>query len=554
MSEPTASAESALAEGRWQDAADGFEAAVARDANAESLHGLGTALWWLGQQRRHVELLTAAFAAYRRAGNDAGAATVALDLCCTYQANFGNAAAASGWVRRAERLLAGADPGPLHGWVLLMRAYQDATHASAAQLAGRALDAARRDGDVDLELCALSTLGHVLVLSGRVVEGLALVDEAMAGTLAGECSRLETTVFASCEMLDACHVAGDTERAVEWCRVAEEFTARYGCPYLYTRCRTLYGAVLARKGRLAEAETELRAAVVMSEGAGPAWTAQVLARLADVRLQQGDREEAEVLAARCDGHDAALPTLVELRLAAGEPTLAVAMLDRRIRAGGDRHPDAARLLGLLVRALLAAGDIAAAGTAAARLQVVAGDRDRPDVSAESALAAGRVALAGGDHTAAAGCFERAVDLLGSCGFPLETARARCELARALAPRHPQLATVEARAALGCFDRLGALADADAVAALLRRLGGPGRTPGRTPRRRPGVLTERERQVLDLVGLGYSNPQIAGRLYISRKTASHHVSSVLTKLGVPNRAAAAAHASRLQSREIDPPPA
>jgi DNA-binding NarL/FixJ family response regulator len=69
------------------------------------------------------------------------------------------------------------------------------------------------------------------------------------------------------------------------------------------------------------------------------------------------------------------------------------------------------------------------------------------------------------------------------------------------------------------------------------------------------LTARERDVLRLLTLGRSNRQIAEELFISPKTASVHVSNILTKLEVGNRgeAAAAAHRMRLFRQENPPRP-
>jgi DNA-binding CsgD family transcriptional regulator len=59
------------------------------------------------------------------------------------------------------------------------------------------------------------------------------------------------------------------------------------------------------------------------------------------------------------------------------------------------------------------------------------------------------------------------------------------------------------------------------------------------RRSPGLLTPREREVLDLISQGYTNPEISDRLGITLETVKHHVSEILSKLEVTSREAAAA---------------
>ena len=64
------------------------------------------------------------------------------------------------------------------------------------------------------------------------------------------------------------------------------------------------------------------------------------------------------------------------------------------------------------------------------------------------------------------------------------------------------------------------------------------------------LSAREIEVLTLVAAGYSNGDIAERLFISTKTASVHVSHILDKLGVSTRTEAATIGVRLGLPEVD----
>lgn len=529
----------ALQTGRWDEAVAAFKVSLAEKETPEALDGVGEALWWLCEARSSVRYRERAYVKLREAGDTASACRTAVNLSICYLVNLGNEAAARGWLARAERVMRATDPNPMQGWLWLMRGFLEAEPDRSREYLAQALECARDSADVDLELIALGDLGLAFVVMGQAEEGMALLDEAMAGTLGGEYSRLETVVYTSCDMLAACNHVGDLERASQWCRVADDFMRRYSCPFLFARCRVHYGSVLLAKGQWTRAEDEFQAALQMSKDAGPGPQAEALVGLADLRSRQGRLEEAEALLGDLSNAVISL-TAARLRFARGEPEVVVAFLERRMEQLGESHIEAPPTLAMLVDALIASGNVDAAAEALARLDAVAQAQGDGRPSALSALASAHVSTARGQLDIAIAQLESALEQFTRLDLPLETARVQLELAgSAAARRQPEIAVAEAGNALKTFERLGAAADADAAAALLRSLG----APGRTGPKQVGVLTKREQEVLHLVGLGLSNPEIAQRLFISRKTAAHHVSNLLAKLGLRNRAEAVAYVAR-----------
>ena len=136
----------------------------------------------------------------------------------------------------------------------------------------------------------------------------------------------------------------------------------------------------------------------------------------------------------------------------------------------------------------------------------------------------------------AGEHERAAKLWSELGCPYEAA-----LALADAGDERSL-----RRALDRLQMLNATPPAAIVARRLRPRGARAlpRGPRATTRRNPAGLSARELEVLSLLAGGLRNADIGRRLFITEKTAGHHVSAILRKLAVGNRAEAVAAAARL----------
>lgn len=500
--------------------------------SAESLDGLGLARWFCDELDEGIALRERAFVAYVADGDCARASRVAAWISRQYLIS-GRASAANGWLARAERALAPVPECAGHGWVAVEHARRAPTAAEAVALAERALTIAREHGDADLESFALSVLGRAEIAGGHVDAGFACLDEAMAAATAGRIRNVHTLGEAYCNLIIAATAAGDWERAREWCRHVDAFAEERSISVLFGACRTVHADVLAASGKWDEAEAALADAVAASRRAYAAMASAPLASLARLRVRQGRLAEAEELLANRPEEPMTLLALAELRLAEAEPASAAALLRRAIAVSHDDAMTEARLLAPLVSALLAAGDSDGARAASTRLDELAVRSERKLVRARASLSAARLALAEDDGSAAAHA-QSALEAFAALEMPHEAAESRLELARALTRDVPRLAQEEAGTALAAFKELGASRGAASAAAVLRSLGGD----------QPTGLTARELEVLALVARGLTNAGIAEELFITEKTAGHHVSRILQKLGVRNRAEAASHAARL----------
>jgi DNA-binding CsgD family transcriptional regulator len=284
------------------------------------------------------------------------------------------------------------------------------------------------------------------------------------------------------------------------------------------------GAIAQKRGDLVAAERVLRHSLDHLRAAGDVGQeAYALAYLGDIVRQRGD-------------------------LASAQPTLEKAIV--QLRTGGDAYS--------LAYALFALGSVLR-------------DRDRHDAALTDFVDMLAICRDLGDRLGFAQCFEGMAPSLVSLGYPARAVRllgAAEPIRQSLAsPLPPSEAPVVERAMALARDALGqeafeaawsagqalspeqALAEAllagapaaspESEASLLdqeRAFAASGSTSGFD-------LTRREHEVLALLTQRYTDPEIAEQLFISRKTASNHVSNILSKLGAVNRRDAAAIAAR-----------
>jgi DNA-binding CsgD family transcriptional regulator len=531
----------ALRAGDAATARRAFESALAEVESGEVLEGLAEALYLDREYAASAAHYERAFAAYRRERHGMAAGRAARTVAWITGSILGDWAVQSGWWARARTILEeSGEDGPGRGWLLIIRSFSEPDPRAREALLRDAVAVGRRFGDPDVEFEALSFLGGVLLMTDRVEEGLVLFDEALAATCAGELRELATVDSIMCLFFWACELVNDVPRADQWMRAAAQLMRRRNVAAAF--CRAHYGGILTAAGRWGEAETELvEATRHFDRGMSPRRDAAII-RLASLRVRQGRLEEGARLLEGLEQHPDAVPCLAALQLARGELARARDLLERATGGSDDEVPPVGAsttvgpLLALLVEVHLEEGNLDGAGRVARRLGQLAQAQRGPYLRAVAALAEGQLRVASGQGDARA-CLHEALEGFGRARLPMEVARTRLELARALAEPMPEVAVAEAKAALEEFERLQAARHADAAGALLRSLGAPVRTgPGGA-----GALTGRELEVLRLVAAGLSNQEIATALVISEHTVRRHLQNIFAKIDVPSRAAATAYA-------------
>jgi DNA-binding CsgD family transcriptional regulator/Tfp pilus assembly protein PilF len=512
------------------------------EAESPDLHlALGLVTFLYGGLAETEQYLHTAFRGFRRERRARRAALVAAHLGRLEYAGFANPVVAGGWFARGIDLLDGDEDCPERGWLALGMLGCSVASADELDENGRlALRLARTHGDTDLECRALADYGLALVSQGRFTEGMAHLDQAMTFLQSGECTNVYVVGQVQCSFISACERSGDVPRLEGWLAAGVRQLPHLLGPQappnmLLNHCRTEYGTLLCLAGRWGEAETTLRQAA--DEAPRIMRQTQIIANcaLADLRVSQGRFPEAAELLAGLDGWDEACLPLVRLYLARGEHDRAVAACHVGLsRSTGDRLRGSA-LLALLVDAELARGDLDAATDAVERLTAMARDFPRPPIRGRAILTGARLDRARGDVEAAIDRLEDGIGSFDPGHWALLCAELHLELGAALAGVRPQAAAAHVRHALGVFGPIGA-PQRFAAQRVLADLGVE--APACDPL---AVLTAREREILRLVIQGLSNPEIAGRLFISPRTAEHHVGAILRKLGLRTRSEAAVYA-------------
>ena len=508
----------------WATAAAHFDIVAAERLTADDLAAYADAVWWLGRIDDNLRLGAASYDAFLAESRSAEAALSATVLGIFHMAR-GDEPQAAGWLGRAGRLADDIPESAAHGYLV------NFTVVEASLMAGQpaaALDAARRVQDIgrrigapDLVAVGLNGEGRALIRSGHVVDGLAVLDEAMVTVLDGRLAPfISGTLY--CHTIAACHEVADLSRMSRWTDLAERWLSTFPAAVFFAGlCGVHRAQILLLRGEWAEAEQRALRIVRDLEGNRIDYAAEAWYLVAETRRLRGEPSSIDAYdEAHARGRDPQ-PGRALLRLQEGDSAGAAASMRTAVAAAGTDPLRRAPLCAAAVEIAIAAGHLDDAAVAASELAATAATYSTSGLEAMAAGARGAVLLA--EDRA-----EEALPVLR------DACRRWHELGAAYDAASTCVRLAAAYRALG--DEASAAAEFSRAEATFEQLGAH-----RPARELPGGLTRRECEVLALVADGRSNREIGEKLFISDRTVARHLTNIFHKIGTTSRTQAARYA-------------
>ncbi len=534
-----------LSIGEWEKARDFLIDALKEKESPEIYEELGWACWWLNDAAGVFENRNKAFNQYIERDDKLGAVRNACWMGVDYIEFKGEYAVASGWFKRAENLLEDLPSSSELSMFKILKARWTFQVDKNSELAFRLLDESLQISKslkhVDGEMLAEALKGFILVVEGKISEGMPLLDDATLLALTSEKSDIKFTTITCCFLIDACERIRDYERASQWCDNVKELCKRWRYKAMFANCRMKHAGILIWKGEWKEAEEELLSAAKELKEFRPVQVNACTVRLADLKRRQGKWNEAEKLLNEVESHPLKLLFSAFLFFDMDEYEKACDLAERYLRRfSANAKAEITIVLELLIRINIKLGKTEKAKSLLNELKEIANLINTLPLKAAVFSAEGTLNLAKKNYEQAKQNLEDAVDIYDKIKSPFESARTRVLLANVLVIRNKYAqAEGELDTASTKFNQLGAEKDFEKVKSILKNL-----YRGKVDEisKSNYQFTGRELEVLRLIAEGKNNQEIAGRLFLSVRTVEKHLTNIYSKVGVSGKSARAYVAS------------
>jgi DNA-binding CsgD family transcriptional regulator len=402
--------------------------------------------------------------------------------------------------------------------------------------AASALEAATDAGDAWATGWALHVRAGVATFQGRLADALPLCEQGLAVTET-DTALTDLGLLLQVNKAIMMSILDRFDEGLETARRAQRLADQVGTSMRQAQARGALGQMLYETGRWDDALTELT--VVPEDLKEPQMACYELGIATKIGFHRNDTAmarrllaEAELQAQRGGGIPISSLLLAQAmdKEQAGEPCEALAVIHAAITGSPDDLAEIEDLLTDAVRLALKVGDPGTAQAIAAQAGALADESQIPHRQTNALYCRG---LVGRDPRALLAAAQR----YAAAGRPLLRAKALEAAAECLVEAADRTAARQAfEQAVEVYETLGAQADLNRVLSQFR---GHGIRRGPRSKHRRAVsgwdsLTASELRVAAFVQDGLSNPEIAAKLMLSRRTVATHVSHILKKLNVATR--------------------